>query len=83
MRAQTDPECRPADTDARGDGSQLLGEEGVGVFFVDSDRTAQHDDEVGVRERIGGDWVDSGVEIGDLVAVLGQHGSDQSEVFEE
>ena len=56
-------------TKAGRNGGNLAGEKRIGVGLIDTDRTAEHDHQIGRDQRVAVEAIDAGVVIADVVAV--------------
>ena len=80
LAAEADADHRRAFLDGRLDGCELLLQKGIAVDLIDADRTAEHDEEIGILGR--GEIVDAGFEIVKRDAAISEHALERAGILE-
>ena len=81
LRTEADAQYRLVRFEARADRRDLIADERIGIGFIDADRPAQHDQEVGRLQLCGIDAIDARLEIANLITALGNDRRQQVEIF--
>ena len=54
----------------------------IGLGFIDADRAAKHDDEIGSEEAFNVEALDARIMVADIVAAVGEKRTEQADILE-
>ena len=54
----------------------------IGLGFIDADRAAKHDDEIGSEEAFNVEALDARIMVADMVAAVGEKRTEQADILE-